>query len=101
MSALFHTSLRLLGASRVGAAPHRVHLGASASVDVSGVLTFACLLPTVLACWVAASRVHDNAHHPADVVTGALIGGSSALLFYLRYFYAPFGLRAAEPREVL
>jgi len=101
MASMFHTSLRLLGASRVGSAPYRIRLGARASVDVSGVLTCACLLPTVLACWIAASRVHDNAHHPADVVAGALIGGSSALLFYLRYFHAPFGPEADRPRQVV
>ena len=50
-----------------------------------------CLGPTLVAAWVAASRVHDNAHHPADVVGGAVVGGGAAVLWYLRYFHAPFG----------
>lgn len=36
------------------------------------------LLPMILAVFIAASRVHDNKHHPADVVGGALLGGSVA-----------------------
>jgi membrane-associated phospholipid phosphatase len=34
----------------------------------------ALLLPISLALWIAASRVRNHFHHPADVVTGGLLG---------------------------
>ena len=34
------------------------------------------LSPVMLAFWVAASRVRENDHHPADVVTGGCIGSA-------------------------
>lgn len=36
------------------------------------------LSPVMLAFWVAASRVRENDHHPADVVTGGCIGSAWA-----------------------
>mmetsp|Transcript_4178 Transcript_4178/g.7718 ORF Transcript_4178/g.7718 Transcript_4178/m.7718 type:complete len:98 (-) Transcript_4178:241-534(-) len=33
-----------------------------------------CLSPMAIACFVAASRLHDNMHFPADVVGGAVLG---------------------------
>jgi membrane-associated phospholipid phosphatase len=36
------------------------------------------LLPMGVAVWVAASRIVDNVHFPADVVGGALVGASIA-----------------------
>jgi len=97
MAPMLHTSLLWLGALRVGA-PARVRLCGAASVDISGLLTLGCLLPVVLACWIAASRVRDDAHHPADVLGGALIGGGSATLWYLKYFRGPFGADSHRPR---
>jgi membrane-associated phospholipid phosphatase len=44
--------------------------------------------PLFLSTFVAASRVHDNWHHPADVVAGSLIGASSALVAY-HLWYVP------------
>eukprot|EP00320_Phaeocystis_rex_P001106 CAMPEP_0119067568 /NCGR_PEP_ID=MMETSP1178-20130426/9939_1 /TAXON_ID=33656 /ORGANISM="unid sp, Strain CCMP2000" /LENGTH=116 /DNA_ID=CAMNT_0007049237 /DNA_START=42 /DNA_END=388 /DNA_ORIENTATION=- len=58
---LLHTSLRLLGALRVGYVPYRVRLGASTYVEFDGVLTLICMLPTLLAIFISASRVHDDA----------------------------------------
>jgi diacylglycerol diphosphate phosphatase / phosphatidate phosphatase len=47
------------------------------------------LLPMALALFIAASRVHDNKHFPADVVGGAVLGGSIAVfvngLWFDRY----------------
>lgn len=88
-----HTSLRLIGAMRLGHAARRL-----GPLDATNLLLLACLLPALLAGWVAASRVRDNAHHPADVVGGALIGGSVALLTYFRHFEALFGARGGHPR---
>jgi len=36
------------------------------------------VLPMLLAIFISASRVHDDMHHPADIVAGALIGFTSA-----------------------
>lgn len=33
-----------------------------------------CLAPMAVACFVAASRVHDNMHFPADVLAGSMLG---------------------------
>jgi hypothetical protein len=48
----------------------------------------------------------DHAHHPADVVAGALIGLGCASLSHARYFHAPFphsaGMwSAGAPRSTL
>ena len=98
---LLHTSLRLMGALRVGHTPRVLCLGRSKwlVVELDGFMTMLCLVPTFLALWISASRVYDNAHHPADVVGGALIGGSSAVLWYLCYFNPPFGPDAHRPRR--
>jgi membrane-associated phospholipid phosphatase len=90
---LLHTSLRLMGALRVGHTPREVRLGASKQfvLELDGLLTMLCLVPTFFATWIAASRVADHAHHPADVVGGALIGGGAAVLWHMRYFQPLFG----------
>ena len=45
------------------------------------------MLPVLLALWIGATRVHDNKHHPADVVAGALLG----------MFFPVFAARACLP----
>ncbi len=45
-----------------------------------------CYTPTAIALWIAASRVHDDHHHPADVVGGCLLGGSVGTLVYNVWF---------------
>ncbi len=37
-------------------------------------LTIVGTSPMLLAIYIAASRVHDDYHHPADVVAGSMIG---------------------------
>ena len=54
-------------------------------------LTPLALAPAVCAVWVGAGRLRDNWHHPSDVVTGLLLGGSCAALAFSGYFGAPFG----------
>ena len=45
-------------------------------------LQCATVIPGVVASWVAASRVHDNWHHPADIITGATLGAAIAALIF-------------------
>ena len=47
-----------------------------------------CLLPWSWALFVAASRVADYWHHPADVVVGLLLGGSICTIVY-HFWYPP------------
>ncbi len=49
---------------------------------------FFFLAPVALAVFVAASRVHDNWHHPSDVLCGALIGGFSAAGCFVNFYLA-------------
>lgn len=46
------------------------------------VLRCAAPLPAAVAGWVAASRVHDHWHHPADVAAGAALGATCAALVF-------------------
>lgn len=46
---------------------------------VDFLLGLAALLPVGVAFWIALTRVHDNKHHPADVVAGAVLGAGSAI----------------------
>ena len=59
-------------------------------------LTPLALVPACFAVWVGASRVHDNWHHPSDVATGLLLGGSCAAIAFGCYFGAPFRNRSPK-----
>ena len=39
-------------------------------------------VPAAVATWVAATRVHDNVHHPADVACGSFLGVTCAALVF-------------------
>ncbi|KAJ8601883.1 hypothetical protein CTAYLR_002637 [Chrysophaeum taylorii] len=95
--ALGHTSLCLLGSARCGR-PDKRRLG-PASIDVGPLKLTLCLGPTYLAGWIAATRVVEADHHPADILAGACIGFSFASLFYFRYFPSIFALDANLPRH--
>jgi hypothetical protein len=49
-------------------------------------LSLVCYSPMLFAFFVAASRVVDNKHFPADVVGGAVLGGSVASLVFGIWF---------------
>ena len=50
-------------------------------------ISLLCLLPMMVSFFVAASRVHDNYHHPADVVAGSLIGFGCAKVIHGIWFF--------------
>ena len=92
MVTMLYTSYCILGACRLGR-PLRVK-----GVDLGGLVVIAGLLPVGLSLFVAASRVVDNDHWPADVVGGAVIGGGFATLYYHRYFPIVFEDSSHVPR---
>ncbi|KAL7531560.1 hypothetical protein ACHAXR_004113 [Thalassiosira sp. AJA248-18] len=48
--------------------------------------SFVAIFPILLALFMGASRVHDNYHHPADIVGGFAVGGVSAYFCHHLYF---------------
>lgn len=50
------------------------------------IMSILCYSPIVIAIFIATSRVHDNVHFPADIVGGALLGGSVAHLVHQTWF---------------
>ena len=49
-----------------------------ASLPLARFMSIIALVPLFVALWIAASRVRDNKHFPADVLAGALIGSTLA-----------------------
>mmetsp|Transcript_23224 Transcript_23224/g.64589 ORF Transcript_23224/g.64589 Transcript_23224/m.64589 type:complete len:96 (-) Transcript_23224:181-468(-) len=49
-------------------------------------ISLAGLLPLALAVYIAADRVRTNHHFPADVVGGALLGGSVSVFVHGLWF---------------
>lgn len=49
-----------------------------------------CIFPMFIAIFICSSRVVDNHHHPADVITGFIIGFLVSSLFYTRFYHSPF-----------
>jgi len=54
-------------------------------------------LPMWLSGWIVCSRVHDNWHHPADVVAGAGLGGATTILWYSLGYPPVFGQESHVP----
>lgn len=61
---------------------------------------FICVLPLVLATYVAFSRTQDYRHHFTDVFSGAGIGAAVALMIYHRYFPRLDSENPHKPLEV-
>ncbi|GMI44913.1 hypothetical protein TrCOL_g2707 [Triparma columacea] len=55
------------------------------------------LLPIFLALFVACSRVHDNWHHPSDVIAGALIGGLSGCWAFYQFYFRNLNVTFQSP----
>jgi len=91
---LVHTSLCLLGAARCGRPQPRLR----GKVDVGNLTLLLCLGPAFLALWIAATRVKENDHWPADVVAGTAIGATFAATFYFRVFPGVFDVDSHLPR---
>lgn len=59
-----------------------------ASSAIIRMISVLCICPMFAAFFIAASRVHDNHHHPADVVAGSIIGYAIAKFVYDTWFYS-------------
>lgn len=87
------TLLTLLFFGKVG-----IHRCTKERISMSAVMKKRCLsvlsaAPLLLATFVAVSRVHDDMHHPADVVAGAVIGMSCAVFGHGLWYnsvYSPY-----------
>ena len=50
------------------------------------IISVLCYTPVLLGIFIALSRVHDNHHHPADIVGGTLLGGTVASFVFDIWF---------------
>jgi membrane-associated phospholipid phosphatase len=58
----------------------------TATSPAKRIISVLCYSPMLVAFFVAASRVRDNKHFPADVVGGSLLGGSISVLVFSVWF---------------
>ncbi len=65
------------------------------------ILSALSALPMFLATFIAASRVHDDRHHPADVVGGAVLGISCALFSYGLWYPSVHSPNAGYPLQAV
>ena len=78
---------RQLGVSRLRVwvydpASGRVTMGCQKPPGLARIVSILCYSPMFLAGFISASRIVDNKHHPADVVGGAVLGSSIAVLVH-------------------
>eukprot|EP00553_Chaetoceros_curvisetus_P002432 CAMPEP_0204616512 /NCGR_PEP_ID=MMETSP0717-20131115/3736_1 /ASSEMBLY_ACC=CAM_ASM_000666 /TAXON_ID=230516 /ORGANISM="Chaetoceros curvisetus" /LENGTH=284 /DNA_ID=CAMNT_0051629769 /DNA_START=82 /DNA_END=936 /DNA_ORIENTATION=+ len=60
-------------------------------------LSILATFPMLLGIFIAVSRVHDDRHHPADVVAGSMIGIGCALFSYHLWYPSIYSSRAGMP----
>ena len=54
--------------------------------QIARLWSFLAVIPVLLALFMGVSRIHDNQHHPSDVVGGAAIGGVIAYFCHHVWF---------------
>jgi membrane-associated phospholipid phosphatase len=92
--AMLFTTLYLLGKVGSPASPGKLVLQLPWGLQPLRLAPAAALMATLplwLSSWIMCSRVHDNWHHPADVATGAVLGGVVATLWYALGYPPVFG----------
>lgn len=72
MAGCAYTQLMLIRSASHAQIPHATATG----------IYLGSWLVSIFASWVCASRIYDNAHHPSDVVSGAVIGLWSACVHF-------------------
>jgi len=63
------------------------------------ILSMFAAMPMFLAVFIAASRVHDNMHHPADITAGAIIGIFCAVFGYGLWYPSIYSSFAGFPLQ--
>jgi len=63
------------------------------------IISLVSFIPMVLAFFVAGSRVHDNHHHPADIVGGAVLGTGISVYFHQVWF--PYLMEMSDTDETI
>jgi diacylglycerol diphosphate phosphatase/phosphatidate phosphatase len=90
---MFSTSalltLYLLGHLKVISKPRAGNFG----------LAFICLLPLILATFVALTRIYDYKHAPADVNAGCFVGILSSVFSYVLNFHSISDQQSDKPRQ--
>lgn len=57
-----------------------------------------CLIPLLIASYIALSRTQDYRHHFTDIIMGGIIGIGFALSIYHRYFPSVWDKKSNQPR---
>ncbi len=60
-------------------------------------LSILATFPMLLGIFIAVSRVHDNRHHPADIVAGSMIGIGCAIFSYHLWYPSVYSSRSGIP----
>jgi len=66
----------------------------SRAAGIRMLVSYACYLPTLMAMWIACTRIIDYWHHPSDCIAGSLLGFGCAKLAFA--FFLPV---AAQPNN--
>lgn len=65
------------------------------------IFAYIALIPMALAAFIAASRVYDNVHHPADIILGSLIGFVCASFSYSLWYPSIYSEHAGKPLQAI
>lgn len=98
--AMLFTTLYLLGKIGHPGLPGRLVVALPWDLQPLRLAPAALLLATLpmwLSGWITCSRVHDNWHHPADVVAGVGLGGATTMLWYSLGYPPVFGPESHVP----
>jgi len=82
---------------RISSAEHRA--STSSLYVKKRLLSILSALPVCLGIFISLSRVHDNFHHPADIVGGGMIGIGCALFSYGLWYPSVYSAGAGNPLQ--
>jgi len=80
------TRIATVSTSTTNSSSARIRRTSGLPIQLVRLVSIICYAPMSLAFFIVISRVHDNFHHPADVVGGALLGGSIAAIVFGIWF---------------
>jgi membrane-associated phospholipid phosphatase len=93
------TLLTLLLLGKIGLHhKHQIRIN-SATFVKKRLLSILSALPVCLGIFISVSRVHDNFHHPADIVGGSMIGIGCALFSHGLWYPSVYSAGAGNPLQ--